>query len=310
MTRWAPFLWLTGVVLVLLLGLARLSSATIGDDAETPARQADSPLGEPTGPRSPEQTGSLQATAGPTSGDSHATGRLRADEPPRDPAVQPPSGPDARTGPSPGPSHAEPVDLSTGMLLANVALTQGLVGLAIATGLWWFEIPGSAIGITTDPWVVGVPALGLGVGFGLALWVGNEVAAGLADAVGAAYDEAVRSMLAPDTTGGWAILLGLVLPTVAVVEELLFRAALIGVPAAALDVSPWLLVVLSSVAFALGHGAQGRVGIVVTGVLGVVLAAGYVLSGSLLVVIVAHYLVNALEFVVHEGLGFDRLLGT
>jgi membrane protease YdiL (CAAX protease family) len=201
------------------------------------------------------------------------------------------------------------VDLSTGTLLANVALTQGLIGVVVAAGLWWFEIPGAAIGVTPDPWVAGLPAVGLGVGFGAALWLGNEAAAGLADAVGAGYDEAMRSMLAPQSAVGWAILLGFVLPTVAVVEELLFRAALIGVPAAGLGISPWLLAVVSSVAFALGHGAQGRVGIAVTGVLGFVLAAGYVLSGSLLVVIVAHYLVNALEFVVHEALGVDRLVG-
>ena len=66
-------------------------------------------------------------------------------------------------------------------------------------------------------------------------------------------------------------------------------------------VSPWALAVLSSVAFALGHGAQGAAGVAVTGLLGFALAALFVLSGSLLAVVVAHYLVNALEFLVHEG---------
>jgi membrane protease YdiL (CAAX protease family) len=40
----------------------------------------------------------------------------------------------------------------------------------------------------------------------------------------------------------------------------------------------------------------------VTGLLGFALAVTFVLTGSLLAVIVAHYLVNALEFIVHEGL--------
>jgi hypothetical protein len=40
------------------------------------------------------------------------------------------------------------------------------------------------------------------------------------------------------------------------------------------------------------------------GALGFVLAAAFVRTGGLLVV-VAHYLVNALEFVVHEGLGLE-----
>jgi len=68
----------------------------------------------------------------------------------------------------------------------------------------------------------------------------------------------------------------------------------------AYGVNVWALAVVSSLAFALGHGAQGRVGVVVTGALGFVLAAGYVATGSLLVVVVAHYVINALEFLVHE----------
>ena len=113
-------------------------------------------------------------------------------------------------------------------------------------------------------------------------------------------------MLAPGDVRGWLVLLGGTLRVIAVVEEFLFRAAIIGVPAAAFGVSPWALAVLSSAVFAVGHGAQGRVGVAVTGGLGFVLAAGYVLSGSLLLVVVAHYLVNALEFVVHEGVGAER----
>jgi membrane protease YdiL (CAAX protease family) len=91
------------------------------------------------------------------------------------------------------------------------------------------------------------------------------------------------------------------LPTVAVFEEFLFRATLVGAFAAGFGVSPWLLAVLSSLAFAVGHGAQGPAGIVVTGVLGLVLAAAFVLTGSLVVVAVAHYLVNAVEFLRHRA---------
>ena len=112
----------------------------------------------------------------------------------------------------------------------------------------------------------------------------------------------LREALAPDTTAGWVLLLVVVLPIIAGFEELLFRGALIGVVHAGFGVSTWLLVGGSSVVFALGHGAQGRLGIVVTGLLGVGLATVFVLTGSLLVVIVAHYVINALEFVVHEGL--------
>jgi membrane protease YdiL (CAAX protease family) len=67
------------------------------------------------------------------------------------------------------------------------------------------------------------------------------------------------------------------------------------------------MAIVSSVAFALGHGAQGRVGIVVTGTLGLGLAGLFVVTDSLLAVVIAHYLVNALELGVHEGLGVERL---
>jgi len=81
-------------------------------------------------------------------------------------------------------------------------------------------------------------------------------------------------MLAPDSLGGWVLLLGVVLPTIAFVEEFIFRAAAIGAVAAGFGISPWLPAVVSSLAFGIAHGAQGRVGVVVTGTLGFALAAG------------------------------------
>ena len=63
---------------------------------------------------------------------------------------------------------------------------------------------------------------------------------------------------------------------------------------------------LAAAAFGLGHGAQGRVGLAVTGTLGVALGALFVLTNSLLAVVVTHYVIHALELVVHEGLGVGR----
>jgi membrane protease YdiL (CAAX protease family) len=134
------------------------------------------------------------------------------------------------------------------------------------------------------------------------LYAANEAGAWVAERAGIDADESLRELLAPETVGGWLLLLGVVLPLVALVEEFLFRAALVGALAAGFSVSPWLLAVLSSVAFGVGHGLQGPGGVVVTGALGFVLAAAFVLTGSLWVVVVAHYLVNALEFLVHEAL--------
>jgi membrane protease YdiL (CAAX protease family) len=205
------------------------------------------------------------------------------------------------------PVHDPRANLSTGALLANVALTQGVFGVVVAGGALYFAIPPAALGVPETTLARGVPGVAVGLLFGLGLWGANEAAGAVADATGAGYDESLRAMLAPDSPGGWVLLLGGVLPTVALVEEFVFRSATIGAVAAGFGVSPWLLAVVSSITFGAAHGAQGRVGMIVTGGLGMALAAGFVFTESLLVVVVAHYLVNALELVVHEGLGYDRL---
>jgi membrane protease YdiL (CAAX protease family) len=185
-------------------------------------------------------------------------------------------------------------------LLISAALSQALVGAALAGLAWYAEVPAGALGVD-HPSAAVLPGVALGVG----LYAANEAGALLAERVGIDADESLRELLAPETAGGWLLLLGVVLPLVAVVEEFLFRAALVGALAAGFPVSPWLLAVFSSVAFGLGHGLQGPGGVVVTGALGFVLAAAFVLTGSLWVVVVAHYLLNALEFLVHEGVGVE-----
>jgi membrane protease YdiL (CAAX protease family) len=186
-------------------------------------------------------------------------------------------------------------------LLANVAISQGAFGLLLLAGAWFTQIPAAAFGVSSPS----LSTLGTGVVLGIGLYVANEAGASVGDRLGIGADEGLREALAPTSLGGWVVLLFLVLPIIAGFEELLFRGVLVGVFAAGFGASPWLLAVVSSIAFALGHGAQGPAGIVVTGVLGFVLAAAFVLTGSLAVVVVAHYLVNALEFIVHEGIGLE-----
>lgn len=201
------------------------------------------------------------------------------------------------------PSEPEDHEMTAGLLLANVALSQGLFAGVLLAAAWYTRIPLAALGIGAD--VTDLGAVGIGVGLGAVLYLVSETGGVAAQRLGFEYDERLRGLLAPDSAGEWAVLLGLVLPIIAFFEEFLFRAALIGAVSAGYGVSPWLLAVASSALFALGHGAQGRTGIAVTGALGLVLAGAFVFTGSLLAVIVAHYVVNALEFVVHEGLGVD-----
>lgn len=195
------------------------------------------------------------------------------------------------------PRHPAVAVLETPRLLAgNVVASHGLLIALVSATVWYTRVPLHALGIDGPTPV----AATVGVALGFALAVGNEASARLAERVGLDRDERLRSLLAPDGPAGWLVLLLVVLPLVAAAEELLFRAVLIGGLSAGFGLQPWLLAVVSSVAFGLGHGLQGRAGIAVTTGLGFALAAAFVLTGSLTVVVVAHYLVNALEFLANE----------
>ncbi|MFC7077033.1 CPBP family intramembrane glutamic endopeptidase [Haloarcula halophila] len=279
MPGWAAFVGLTGLLLTALLALARLSQGLTDESG-------------------------LSATAeGVPSLEEHA------DTPTPDPVIprfETPESARRRRWVESRRSN-RPESISTGALLANVALTQGLFGALLVAAAFYYRIPVSAFGVSAAPLSTGWPALAVGVAAGVGFWLGNEAAASLAAGFDMAFDESVRGLLAPDSAGGWVVLLGVILPIIAVVEELLFRGAAIGVPVAGLGAPAWAMAIVSSVAFALGHGAQGRVGILVTGALGLGLAGLFVVTDSLLAVVVAHYLVNALELGVHEGLGIERL---
>ena len=271
MTRWGAFAGITLAVLVLLLLLARASQSVVtGSGAAYVTREESRWLD-----RLPDGTGHLDVSEAP-----------------------------APTRKTPAEATLEPgAALSTTALLANVALSHGLFALLLVGGVWLTDVPPSALGVGTD--LSTTAALAVGLALGVALSFANTLAAGLAESFGADPSEELRELLAPETPRGWALLLFVVLPVIAGFEELLFRGALVGGFAAGFGVSPWLLAVVSSVAFAAGHGAQGGLGVVVTGLLGFALAVAFVATGSLLVVVVAHYVVNAAEFLVVEGLGWE-----
>ncbi|WP_121823623.1 CPBP family intramembrane glutamic endopeptidase [Halostella salina] len=305
MPDWATFTGVSFVVLSLLLLLSRATQTAMsggtavetGPDetggtrpaADSPAVDADTPP-EPT-PAEPRAVDAGTDSAAP-GGDGTASADTSTPFPPGTPSHE-------TLRPDDDPS------LTTGALLANVALSQGLFGAVLVGAALYTEVPAAALGIEPTAASTGWPALAVGVGLGLLLYAGNEVAAAGFRRAGVEPDEELRELLAPDSLTGWVVLLGTVLPVIALFEELLFRAALVGVVSTGFAVSPWAMAVVSTVAFALGHGMQGPGGVAVTGALGFVLAAAFVVTGSLFVVVVAHYLVNALEFVVHEGIGVE-----
>lgn len=315
MTDWTTFAGITGVVLVLLLGLSQLTQSAFSDSSD----DADSRLSEQSSASDPasELTHTPAAASesatdvddsssaiGPeleaeTAVDADANLALDKDAP-GTASEKPPS-----VGDTPRRSaDVDPRSLSAGELLANVALSQGVFALLLLGAVVYTAVPADALGIefSVDYLEHG---LVLGTAFGLVLYVANELSAATATRFGFEHDEQLRELLTPESTRGWLALLIVVLPIIAVFEELLFRAALIGALSVGFGISPWLLAVISSVAFALGHGMQGSIGIVVTGALGFVLAGLFIATGSFLVVVVAHYLINALEFVVHEGIGLE-----
>ncbi len=320
MPDWSAFVGLTAVVVVLLLVLARLSSDAIYElDSPADAESVDGTDRTPIPDESDRTLTSDDPPRTPTADESEPfASSSDASEPEdvphsaaiggRSPASEVDADPGHRT-------DSEPIEFGSGAMLVNVALSHGLFGGVIVAAAWYWAIPSDALGIGPGvpiggpvvgvyP-VAGVDAVALGIVAGIALYLANEAMAALADASGIEYSETLRELLAPESGRGWVVLLGGSLPIVAVVEELLFRAAAIGVVAAGFGLSPWALAVVSSIAFGFGHGAQGRAGVLVTAVLGFALAALFVATWSLLVVVVAHYVVNALEFVVHEGLELD-----
>jgi len=308
--QWAAFVGLTGVLVLSMLALARLSQRAIdGEEGVAEAGIASAGPDDVAGNRLDGEPGSaFDDGAGPATVDP-ADGRPGHDPSTVNPATTDPRLPRFesvhRHAVRTGDGYRGPEGLSTGALLANVALTQGLFGALVVGAAVYFEIPAGAFGI--GPTSTGPAALGIGVALGVVLWIATEIVGSMADAAGVGYDETLRGMLAPDSRGGWLLLLGAILPTVAVVEELVFRGAAVGAVVAGFGTPAWAAVLVSSLAFGVAHGAQGRVGMVLATALGLALAGAFVATETLLVVVVAHYLVNALEFVVHEGLGIDPL---
>ncbi|ELY77725.1 CPBP family intramembrane glutamic endopeptidase [Natrinema gari] len=317
MAQWATFIGITGVVLALLLVLSHLTQSAFPDgdpdSSDGEPRANATTVAETVDGTDTSQSLDAESAAG-SDGDERPAVARDSESARDDRSADTPS--DA-AGDSRGvslESHGQrrpadrgvdPDSLSTGLVLANVAFSQGLFALVLLGAAVYTAVPAAALGIELS---VAYLRSGLlwGTAAGCVFYVANELAGAAATRVGFDHNEALRELLSPDSLAGWLVLLVGVLPIIAFFEEFLFRAALIGVPAAAgYGLSPWLLAVGSSIAFALGHGMQGSVGIVVTGLLGFVLAAVFIVTGSLLVMVVAHYLINALEFVVHEGIGLE-----
>lgn len=316
MADWSTFVAAVSVLLVVLLVMARVSASVLNDAAVStdestvsPKQSADHsspsqstnhpPQRQATNHPPPSQSTDYSSPSQSTDYSPTENGHTEAvtfDEPAGHSAETEESAHEQSESVSS--SEHDQLTVSTAALLANVTATQGLFAVLVIGLAWYTEIPAWAFGLAAVH--VSAEAVGLGILVGSVFYGLNEAAVTIGRRYGLAPPTALRAALAPDTPTGWVVLFVVVLPIIAGFEELLFRGALIGVVHAGFDIPLWLLAIGSSVAFGLGHGAQGRLGILSTGLLGLGLAGVFMWTGSLLVVIVAHYVINAFEFAVHE----------
>jgi membrane protease YdiL (CAAX protease family) len=153
--------------------------------------------------------------------------------------------------------------------------------------------PLAAIGWVRDgAWL----EVGLGLLLSIPVFVGTLVLQAVLRALGLSSPQ----NNAPGTTPSgavWQVLLAIVLVfVVAVAEETIFRGYLILRFTRVLRSRGWA-VVLSSVAFAIGHGYEGNAAVVTIGLTGLVFALVYVWRGKLIAPIVMHLVLDLIALV-------------
>ena len=97
--------------------------------------------------------------------------------------------------------------------------------------------------------------------------------------------------LVPGPAVGQIALAVLLVATVAVTEETIFRGYLIR-RFSAISRSPGAAVVLAAFVFSLGHGYEGTAGVITVGVIGLVLGVVYLWRGNLVAATVIHFVLD------------------
>jgi membrane protease YdiL (CAAX protease family) len=129
----------------------------------------------------------------------------------------------------------------------------------------------------------------------------------LVAATGARYYRTTMLRLIVPRTRRQLVAVLLVMVSVVLVEEMLFRSLLIGGLAPVAPV-PWL-VLASGLIFGALHSPQGRWGMLATALAGIGLGWALVETGSLILPLVAHYVTNSAQIVLAYRLG-PRVLTT
>jgi membrane protease YdiL (CAAX protease family) len=169
-------------------------------------------------------------------------------------------------------------------------VTQHVIITASLLGLFWLgRAPPADVGL-------GEPRSWMGIGIAAAAIVVICVLSGLqmrakADVVLPKLREKMGAVIpGSPTEARWFAWLA---SGGAIQEELLYRAFLFYYLGTHFpDLSVWMIILISSAVFGLGHLYQGVKGILLTGLAGVLVAGLYVASGNLILPILLHALLN------------------
>jgi len=188
------------------------------------------------------------------------------------------------------------VDFNLLLLPAENLLRVGLVVVCLILG-WASGLPREQFGWTSRAPLADV-AFGLAVGIvaqvilnALTNWALSRFGPGI-------YSPIVVLSILPRSQEEWAPVLLALFPAV-LVEELLFRSLLLGGLAVAWPMP--VLIAGTALVFGWMHSPQGRLGMIMTAAVSLLLAALFVWRGSLLPPLAAHYVVNVLQLVVAHG---------
>jgi membrane protease YdiL (CAAX protease family) len=179
------------------------------------------------------------------------------------------------------------------LLPAENLLRVGLIVACLILG-WISGLPREQLG-----WISHAPLADIAIGLGVSVIVQAVLNTLTHWAIGCfgkhIYSPVVMLSILPRSRDEWALVSLALFPAV-LVEELLFRSLLLGGFAPVLPVL-WL-VVSTAILFGWMHSPQGRLGVVMTTAVSLLLAGLFLWRGSLLPPLVAHYVVNLLQLIV------------
>lgn len=185
------------------------------------------------------------------------------------------------------------VDFNLLLLPAENLLRVGLVLICLMLG-WASGLPRQQFGWVSYAPVVDI-AIGLGAGLTIQVSLNTLTNWALRRFGPGIYSPVVLLSILPHTRGEWAPVLLALFPAV-LVEELLFRSLLLG--GLSLFFPVWALVVGTALLFGWMHSPQGQLGMIMTAVVSILLAALFLWRGSLLPPLIAHYVVNVFQLLV------------